>query len=78
MPLLFVAFNIAAGVVIDKCCKRDRATEFLDFLRQVGAAMPDGLDRHLVLDIYATDEAPRIKAWLARGMVTSLDLGVMD
>lgn len=52
--------------MIGKCRKRQRATEFLDFLKQIGAAMPDGPDVHLVMDNYATHKTPRIKAGLAR------------
>lgn len=37
---LFVALDIATGAVIGKCYRRDRATEFLDFLKQIDAALP--------------------------------------
>ncbi len=56
----------ATGAVIGKCYKRHRATEFLDFLKQIDAAMPEGPDVHLVMDNYATPKTPEIKAWLAR------------
>ncbi|MCI1757168.1 MAG: IS630 family transposase [Sphingobium sp.] len=39
---LFAALDIATGAVIGKCYKRHRATEFLDFLKQIDAAMPEG------------------------------------
>jgi transposase len=52
--------------VIGKCYKRHRATEFLDFLKRIDAAMPEGPDVHLVMDNYATHKTPKIKAWLAR------------
>jgi len=29
----FAALDVATGFVIGKCCKRHRATEFLDFLK---------------------------------------------
>lgn len=61
---LFAALDIATGAVIGKCYKRHRATEFLDFLKQIDAAMPEGLEIHLVMDDYATHKTPRIKAWL--------------
>lgn len=32
------------GAVIGKCYKRHRATEFVDFLKQIDAAMPNGPD----------------------------------
>ena len=63
---LFAALDIATGAVIGKCYKRHRATEFLDFLKTIDAAMPDGPDVHLVMDNYATHKTPKIKAWLAR------------
>lgn len=63
---LFAALDIATGAVIGKCYKRHRATEFLDFLKKIDAAMPDGPDVHLVMDNYATHKTPKIKAWLAR------------
>ena len=39
---LFAALDIAIGAVIGKCCKRCRATEFLDVLKQIDRQMPDG------------------------------------
>lgn len=52
--------------MIGKCYKRHRATEFLDFLKQIDAGVPKGRDVHLVMDNYATRKTPRIKAWLVR------------
>jgi transposase len=63
---LFAALDIASGLVIGKCYKRHRAKEFLDFLKQIDARVPDGLDIHIVMDNYATHKTPAIKAWLAR------------
>jgi transposase len=63
---LFAALDIATGAVIGKCYKRHRAKEFLDFLKQLDARMPEGPDVHLVMDNYATHKTPKIKAWLAR------------
>jgi len=63
---LFAALDIATGAVIGKCYKRHRATEFLDFLKKLDAAMPEGPEVHLVMDNYATHKTPKIKAWLAR------------
>lgn len=63
---LFAALDIATGAVIGKCYKRHRAQEFLDFLKQIDARMPEGLDVHLVMDNYATHKTPKIKAWLTR------------
>jgi transposase len=63
---LFAALDIATGKVIGKCYPRHRAREFLSFLRQIDAAIPHGLDVHLVMDNYATHKTPAIRAWLAR------------
>lgn len=63
---LFAALDIATGAVIGKCYKRHRATEFLDFLKQIDRQTPEGPDVHIVMDNYATHKTPRIKAWLAR------------
>jgi hypothetical protein len=49
-----------------KCYKRHRATEYLDFLRKLDAAMPEEPKVHLVMDNSATHKTPKIKAWLAR------------
>ncbi len=63
---LFAALDVASGFVIGKCYKRHRAKEFLDFLKQIEARVPDDLDVHIVMDNYATHKTPKIKAWLAR------------
>lgn len=63
---LFAALDVATGAVIGKCYKRHRATEFLDFLKQIDGNVPDGLDVHIVMDNYATHKTPMVKAWLAR------------
>lgn len=63
---LFAALDIATGAVIGKCYRRHRATEFLDFLKQIDRQMPEGSEVHVVMDNYATHKTPRIKAWLAR------------
>jgi transposase len=43
-----------------------RAAEFLNFLKEIDAQIPEGLDIHIVMDNYATHKTPKIKAWLAR------------
>lgn len=63
---LFAALDIATGAVIGKCYKRHRATEFLDFLKQIDGNVPGGLDVHIIMDNYATHKTPMVKAWLAR------------
>jgi transposase len=63
---LFAALDVASGFVIGKCYKRHRAAEFLDFLKQIDAHVPEGLDVHIIMDNYATHKTAAIKTWLAR------------
>ena len=42
---LFAALDVASGFVIGKCYKRHRAVEFLNFLKQIDAHVPEGLER---------------------------------
>src|SRR2546428_5106241 len=63
---LFAALDVASGFVIGKCYKRHRAVEFLKFLKEIDAQVPEGLDVHIVMDNYATHKTPKIKAWLTR------------
>jgi transposase len=63
---LFAALDVASGFVIGKCYKRHRAAEFLNFLKEIDAQVPEALDIHIVMDNYATHKAPKIRAWLAR------------
>lgn len=63
---LFAALDVASGFVIGKCYKRHRAAEFLDFLKQIDARVPEGLDVHIIMDNYATHKTATIRSWLAR------------
>lgn len=63
---LFAALDIATGAVIGKCYARHRASEFRKFLDEIEAAVPSGLDVHLVMDNYATHKTPLIRKWLAK------------
>ena len=63
---LFAALDIATGKVIGRCFKRHRAKEFLTFLREIDANVPEDLDVHLVMDNYATHKTPAIRKWLAK------------
>ncbi len=63
---LFAALDIATGRVIGKCYGRHRAKEFRKFLDEIEAAVPGGLDVHLVMDNYATHKTPLIRNWLAK------------
>ena len=55
---LFAALDVASGFVIGKCYKRHRAVEFLRFLKEIDAQVPEGLDVHIVMDNYATPKGP--------------------
>lgn len=63
---LFAALDIATGAVLGQCKRRHRHQEFLQFLRQIEANVPDDMDVHLVIDNYATHKHPKVKRWLAR------------
>jgi len=63
---LFAALDVASGFIIGKCYKRHRAVEFLKFLKEIDAQIPEGLNVHIVMDNYATHQTPKIKAWLVR------------
>lgn len=62
---LFAALDIASGTVITRCKRRHRHQEFLQFLRQIEADVPEQLDIHLVIDNYATHKHPKVRRWLA-------------
>jgi transposase len=55
---LFAALDVASGFVIGKCYKRHRAAEFLNFLKEVDAQVPDGLDVHIVMDTMPPTRRP--------------------
>ena len=63
---LFAALDVASGFVIGKCYKRHRASEFLDFLKQIDAHVPHSLYVHIIMDNYATHKTAVIRSWLAR------------
>jgi transposase len=65
---LFAALDVATGKVIGKCYRRHRQQEFVRFLEEVDAAIPeeDGVAVHLVMDNYGTHKAPRVRRWLQR------------
>jgi putative transposase len=63
---LFAALDVANGRVLAECQARHRHQEFLGFLGRIDAAVPDGLDVHLVIDNYCTHKHPKVRAWLAQ------------
>ena len=63
---LFAALNIATGQVVHHTRPQHRAVEFRRFLDTIDAAVPEGLDVHVVLDNSSTHKTPAINTWLAR------------
>jgi transposase len=63
---LFAALDVKTGKVIGECHARHRAVEFRRFLDTIDAAVPPGLDVHLILDNYATHKTAAIRRWLAK------------
>lgn len=63
---LFAALDVKTGLVIGECHARHRAIEFRRFLDTIDAAVPPGLDVHLILDNYATHKTAAIRRWLAK------------
>jgi hypothetical protein len=63
---LFAALDLASGPVIAQPYRRHRHQEFLRFLKLIDAAVPNGLELHLVLDNYATHKTPAIHQWLLK------------
>ena len=63
---LFAALDVKAGTVIGEFHRRHRSSEFRSFLETIEAAVPVGLDVHLILDNYGTHKTAAIKRWLLR------------
>src|SRR5215212_2589999 len=63
---LFAALDVAVGRVIGRCYRRHRAAEFRAFLEAVDAAVPSGLEVHVVLDNASIHKAPLIRDWLVK------------
>ena len=63
---LFAALNVATGEVIRRCQKRHRHQEYLRFLADIEAQIPEHLEVHLVVDNYATHKTPRVMRWLVK------------
>ncbi|WP_268749059.1 IS630 family transposase [Bordetella bronchiseptica] len=63
---LFAALNVMNGQVLAQCRPRHRHQEFLDFLRAIDRAVPQGLDVHCIADNYASHKHPKVRAWLAQ------------
>jgi transposase len=63
---LFAALDVATGKVIGTCHRRHRAAEFLKFLKEIEASVPQDLDVHIVLDNLSTHKTPAVHRWFLR------------
>jgi len=63
---LFAALNYLNGKILAERAPRHRHQEWLKFLKTIAAAMPAGVDVHLILDNYATHKHPVVRRWLAQ------------
>jgi len=63
---LFAALDVASGVTISSCYRRHRHQEFLRFLRDIDANLPQNFEIHLVMDNYGTHKVKKVQAWFAR------------
>jgi transposase len=62
---LFAALNILDGQVTGKCYPRHTHEEFLSFLGEIYAAVPETTALHVIVDNYATHKHQAVKQWLA-------------
>jgi len=63
---LFAALDTRTGRIIGECQPRNRAKEFIHFLRRIDRSVRTPLDIHLVLGNYGTHKTPEVKAWLLK------------
>jgi transposase len=63
---LYAALNVASGLVISQLTPRHRAVEFKRFLQRIDAAVPAGLDVHVICDNSSTHYTAEIRRWLLR------------
>ncbi|HEU5002613.1 MAG TPA: IS630 family transposase [Actinomycetota bacterium] len=62
---LFAALNVATGEVLADYRKRHTGADVLAFFKQIDAAVPAGLEVHLVLDNLSARKGPEVTEWLA-------------
>lgn len=63
---LFAALRVLDGVVIGDCYARQRAQEFVKFLKHLDAVTDPTLALHLVLDNASAHKSKTTRRWLAR------------
>ena len=62
---LFAALNIADGQLLADFKQRHRHQEWLDFLKTIDTAYPEG-ELHVICDNYATHKHEKVRRWLKR------------
>jgi transposase len=63
---LFAAMRVLDGVVIGECYARQRAKEFVRFLRRLEAETDPALDLHVILDNASAHKSATVQRWLKR------------
>jgi transposase InsO family protein len=63
---LFAALDVLEGTNLGRCMQRHRHQEFIRFLNAIEASVPVGKVIHAILDNYAVNKHPRVRAWLSR------------
>jgi transposase len=63
---LFAALDAKTGKVVGGLHRRHRSVEFRKFLDSIEAAVPAGMEVHLILDNYSTHKTALIRQWLAK------------
>jgi transposase len=63
---LFAALRVLDGVVVGECYARQRAKEFVRFLKRLDAETDPTLALHLVLDNASAHRSATVHRWLAR------------
>jgi transposase len=63
---LFAALRVLDGVVIGECYARQRAREFVKFLKRLDAATAPDVSLHLVLDNASAHKSATTRRWLKR------------
>jgi transposase len=58
--------DVASRVTISSCYRQHRHQEFLRFLNDIDANLPQGFDVHLVMDNYGTHKVTKVRTWLTR------------
>ncbi|MDA0646256.1 IS630 family transposase [Nonomuraea ferruginea] len=61
---LFAALDIATGTVVGKVTALHTADDFRDFLADLDAIVPTGLDVHVICDNLSAHKAPAVQRWI--------------